>query len=432
VSPHRRRFGALALAAVLTALVVPALAVPSAEAATGRVRGAIIGPRGDGAPTVKVSWFTTDWTFLGSRRARGGGYSLALAPGTYRLQFTDKRPAYDVEKYYPRDVVVTVRAGATTVKNVRMRRGAAIGGVVRAGGRRAAGARIVAANKDRNSFETTANSKGEYALGGLPPGSYSVFTYDRRKRFVGKSRYLPRLKPGSFKSVNIGLDKRAGRFIVDLYAGSQPYPGVAWVTAVSRKNGQFWTQKAAHGTVTFAGLYPGRYDLVVPAAGGYLGGTLPVSGKVRKGRTSFGTVRLTRRGASVAGTVVDGNDVTFPLKGASVLLVDRSGATLDTATSAADGTFVLGGELTTRSDLRVVAGPGPYSPYLGQGEHWCKYGRASVAVSVTTGHTTALGKVALPHLPNDQQDGEQCWTERPAVRSSGSRRAISSFSSAPR
>ena len=227
---------------------------------------------------------------------------------------------------------------------------------------------------------------------------------------MGKSRYLPRLKAGRFKSANIGLTTRAGRFVVDLYAGDQPYPGIAYVTAVSRDNGQFWTEKATHGTVTFGGLYPGKYDLVVPGAGGYLGGTLPVTGKVKKGKTSFGTLRLTQRGATVAGTVVDANDPSFPLSGAIVTLLDGSGATLGSVTSGADGSFVLGGQLTTRSDLRVVAGPGPYSPYLGQGTRYCKYGQASVPVAVTTGQTTALGGVPLPHLPNEQQDGAQCHT----------------------
>jgi hypothetical protein len=390
--------------------LAPALVATPAQAATGRVRGTISGTHGDASPRVKVTWFAADWTFLGSRKAHGGGYSLALEPGTYHLQFTDQRPAYDVEKYYPADVLVTVTAAATTVKNVKMRTGASIGGVVEAHGRPAGGARIVAANTDRNSFETTANSQGEFALGGLPPGSYSVFTYDKRKAWVGKSDWFPRLKSGKFKKAHIDLTKKAGRFVVDLYAGDQPYPGVAYVTAVSRGNGQFWTQKVAHGTVTFAGLYPGKYDLVVPAAGGYLGGTLKVQGKVKPGKTSFGTLRLTQRGASVSGYVVDANHPSSALAGATVTLVDGAGTTLGSTTTGADGGFLLGGQLTTRADLRVVAGPGPYSPYLGQGTSYCKYGPTSVDTAVTTGQTTALGSVRLPHLPDDQQDGAQCHT----------------------
>ena len=195
-SATRRPTGVLMLLLVLATLLAPVLVAAPATAADGRVRGAIVGP-GDKSPKVKVSWFAEDWTYLGARKANGGGYSLVLPAGTYHLQFTDSRPAYDVEKFAPADVLVTVSDGATTVKNVKMRRGASIGGTVRAGGKPAAGARVVAANKERNSFETTANAQGQFALGGLPAGSYSVFTYDKRKVFVGKSPTCPSSRPGS-------------------------------------------------------------------------------------------------------------------------------------------------------------------------------------------------------------------------------------------
>ena len=409
-APTRRPTGVLMLLLVLATLLTPVLVAAPASAADGRVRGAIVGP-GDKSPKVEVAWFTEDWTYLGARKAKGGGYSLVLPVGTYHLQFTDSRPAYDVEKYAPADVLVTVSEGATTVKNVKMRRGAAIGGTVKAGGKPAAGARVVAANKERNSFETTANAQGQFALGGLPAGSYSVFTYDKKKAFVGKSRYLPKLKAGKFKTANVSMGVKAGRFVVDLYAGDQPYPGVAFVTAVSRENGQFWTEKANYGTVTFGGLYPGKYDLVVPGAGDYLGGTLSVDGKVKKGKTSFGSVRLTQVGGAVSGTVVDGNRPSVPLSGAVVSVYDGTGGTVGTATTGADGAFRIGGQLTTRADLTVVVGPGPNSPYLGQGSSYCKYATATRSpVGVTTGQTTALGSVALPHLPDAQQDGAQCHT----------------------
>ncbi|QIG41800.1 carboxypeptidase regulatory-like domain-containing protein [Nocardioides anomalus] len=403
-----RRTRALALLTLLLALLAPALVAlgsAPAEAATGRVRGTITGAHGDTNPKVKVSWFTEDWTYLGARKARGGGYSLVLEPGTYHLQFTDQRPAYDVEKYYPADVTVTVSSGATAIKNVRLRTGAAIGGVVTAGGKPAGGARIVAANKEQNSFETTANKQGEYALGGLPPGSYSIFTYDRRKQFVGKSTYLPRMKAGTFKKTNVKLTTKAGRFVVDLYAGDQPYPDVAFVTAVSKSNGQFWTEKAAHGSVTFSGLYPGKYTLVIPGAGGYLGGTLPVTGKVKKGRTSFGTLRLTRPGASVGGAVVDSKDASKPLSPVAVSLYDGTGALVASGTTAADGTFTVGGQLDTASGLTLVAQPsGGTAPYL-RGAAYCKFGTTTIpGISVTAGQVTPLGVLSLPHLAGADQD----------------------------
>ena len=87
-----QRPGVLLVLAIVVALLVPGLVAGPAEAATGRVRGTIMGAKGDPSPQVKVTWFTQDWTFVGSRKAHGGGYSLALEPGTYHLQFTDQRP----------------------------------------------------------------------------------------------------------------------------------------------------------------------------------------------------------------------------------------------------------------------------------------------------------------------------------------------------
>lgn len=403
----------------LATLVAPATAAPSSGAAehsseravTSKVRGQVMGPRGTSAPRVRVSWFTKDWTYLGSRKATAGGYSLTLRPGTYRLQFTDLRPTYDLDRFAPADVTVTVVAGRTTVKNVRMRPGAAIGGRVKAGGKPAAGARVVAANKDERSWETTADKKGNYALGGLPAGTYSIFTYDRRGRWVGKSTYIRKLATGAYKAVDVNLTKRAGSLIVDLYVGDSVFNGKAFPTAVSNATGQFWTAKAARGSVTFKGLYPGTYTIHVPALGNYFAATVKVKSKVRPGRASFGSVRLTKRGAWVTGAVVDGNDPSYPLPGAQVRLYNAGGDLVDTTTSNANGRFVLDGLIATQSGMRVVAGPAPTSPYLGQGTHYCKYGTGIVAdIAVTTNRQREIGDVALPHLPDDQQDGVQCHT----------------------
>ena len=138
-----------------------------------------------------------------------------------------------------------------------MRRGAAITGTVKAGGKAAKGARIVAANTAEQSFEVKANSKGQFALGGLPAGNYSVFTYDRTKRYVGKSLWVPRLKAGRAENVAIKLTKKAGRLLVDLYAGSAPLRGKATVTVVSRANGQFWSANVQARLRVFAGSLPG-------------------------------------------------------------------------------------------------------------------------------------------------------------------------------
>ncbi|WP_167736515.1 carboxypeptidase regulatory-like domain-containing protein [Nocardioides sp. 1609] len=403
----------LSVVVVVAALLLTPVAPSSAAPDTGRVRGEILQVGPGPAPKVKVLWFASDWTYLGARRATGG-YSLTLPTGRYFLQFVDQKPNYDVTKNRPTTVSVTIRSGSTTVKTVRMRRGAAIGGTVRTGGKPGSGARIVAANTDQQSFEVTADKQGSYALGGLPPGSYSVFTYDRRERFVGRSTYLRRVRGSAFTKVDIALKRRAGSLLVDLYAGDQRYPGTAYVTAVSRTTGQFWTAKSKKGTVTFAGLHPGRYELQVPGTGAWLGATVRPTATVRSGRTAFGSARLTKRGASVTGRVVDANRPGNPLAGASVRLLDASGGELARTTSTTSGGFVLTGQLLTQSGVSVVVGPGPYSSYLGTGVSYCKYASRRISgVALSTGRATDVGTLGLPHLSDAEQDGEQCRTPAP-------------------
>ena len=398
------------LGMLFSVLLVLAPTDSASAATTGKVRGNIAGTQ-SGAPKVKVKWFTSDWKYIGARKAYNGVYYLTLPPGTYWLQFTDQRPTYDVTKYAPTDVKVRVRANHTIVKNVRMHRGAAITGTAKAGGKAAKGAKIVAANASEQSYTTTANKQGQFALGGLPAGSYSVFTYDKQARWVGKSTYVSNIKPGSGANIAIKLTKKAGGLLVDLYAGPDPIKKKIFVTAVSKKTGQFWTARASHGSVAFAGLFPGRYKLVAPGTGNYLARTGAVKrGRVKPGRTAFGSFRLNKHGAWVDGIVVDYEDPSYPLKGAQVLLFDAKGNQLGSTSSNSNGHFHFGGQLTSQSGMTVVAGPGQYSDYLGQGTHYCKYGKGtSDKFAVVTSRGTDIGAVELPHLPAEEQDGFQCY-----------------------
>lgn len=388
----------------------------STAADSGQVRGEIRQVGGGPAPTVKVLWFTRDWTYLGARKARGGGYSLSLPAGKYYLQFVDQAPSYDLNKNRPTTVRVTVTSGRTTVKAVKLRRGASIVGRVRAGGKAAKSARVVAANISEQSFETTADKQGRFALGGLPPGKYSVFTYDRKRVRVAKSLYLGNVTGSSFRSVNINLSKRAGNLLVELYTGSSRLAGRPYVTAVSRKSGQFWTARARRGSVTFRGLYPGKYDLQVPGTGNYFAARLSVrKGHVKSGRTSFGSARLTKRGAWIEGTVVDGSDPSKRLKGATVRLLDAAGREIDRAESASNGSFTFDGQIATQQGMQIIAGPGPYSPWLNN----CLYDTGQVVgIAVTVGRRTAAGNVALPLSQSpDQPPPPRCGLDSASSRS---------------
>ncbi|MCB0895293.1 MAG: carboxypeptidase regulatory-like domain-containing protein [Nocardioides sp.] len=374
--PRLSRVVVAIVVALIASLVAVGATTTSASAAeTGKVRGAIYAGKGL-ADRIQVTWFDSDWHYIGKRKLSRGVYSLRLRTGTYWLQFTDLRPVYDVTRYAPTNVKVTVRSGRTATKTVHMHRGAAITGVVKAGGKPAGGARIVAANTSEQSFSVNANSKGQFAVGGLPAGSYSVFSYDRAKKWVGKSLWVPGMKLGQQKNVTAAMNVRAGTLLVDFYNGNgDSLGGKAFVTAVSRSSGQFWTAKMSGGSATFAGLYPGKYKLVVPDVGAWFGRTGAVTGKVRSGRPAFGSFRLTKHGAWISGTVVDASAQGRVLGGAVVQAWSSAGTKLGEATSDDDGLFSITGPIHTQSDVTLVVQPGPYSDYLGDEPLRCQYVR---------------------------------------------------------
>ncbi|MCL8024165.1 MSCRAMM family protein [Nocardioides bruguierae] len=372
-TPHRPARPALLLALVvlLGVALVPtgtasaadtsgATATSSASSSTTAERGTRTTVRGvvrnpDGVAIV-MRWFTRDWTQIGVRRVRNDVYSLRLAPGVYHLQFSDKRPSYNTKKYAPTDVTVRVRK-RTLQRNVRMVRGASVTGVVRnRHGKALASARVVAADAAENSFTTTADKRGRFAVTGLPRGSYSLFTWDRSKTWVARSTYVADLAVGEVRDVPLTLGTKAGKLLVDLRAGGEPISSRVTVTVVSRTTGQWWTVNARHGTANLAGLFPGRYTLIAPGYENYLPRTGAVEGgTVRAGRADLASVfRWTKQGGRVRGRVVssDGRD---PMPESIVRLLDSNGAVLDEVRTGSDGTFLVGRQLRTQKvTLQVI------------------------------------------------------------------------------
>lgn len=371
--------------------------VAAERVARGRVRGEV--RQQDSGASVVVTWFDDGYRYLGRTRVRGGAYSLSLAPGTYRLQFTDTRPTYDTRKAAPTDARVRVSAGSTVQRSVRLRRGASITGSVRAGGKPARKARLVAAAPDERTFEVVADKQGRFALGGLPSASYSLFTYDSLEKWTGTSSFFRKVKAGSTRNVAIRLNRKAGRLLVDLYDADRRTLPSTFVTAVNRYTGQFWVERATRGTVTFAGLSPGRYRLDVAGAGNFLAQRRLIGKKVRSARVTFADFVMTRRGASLTGRVVDATLPDTALEGALVVLTAADGGELGRARSNAAGAFRIAGPLDTSRGSSLVVRPDPAngSEFLGVEPHRKEFGACDLGgIALTQGRATATGDLALP------------------------------------
>jgi hypothetical protein len=411
---RRRRGAGVLLTLVLTLLaslfVVVATSGPAA-AAKGTVRGQVISTTG-GPLKIRMMWFDKNWGFLGQRKLNGNIYSLTLPEGTYHLQFVDLRPSYDVTKYAPTDIKVTIQASNPVQRDVKMRRGAAFTGTVKAGGKPAGGARIVAASTDETSYETKANSLGQFALGGLPSGDYSVFSYDRQKVWVGKSLWVPKVVRPEIRNIAPKMKTKGGSMLVDLKRpDGSPMKGSFFVTAVSKASGQFWTARAQGGVVSFADLYPGRYKMVAPGVGVYLAHTGTVKGGyVRSGRADLAaSFSWTHRGAWFTGAVYDQEDPSIPLEDALVLVYDKAGHQLGSGLTNSDGLFRVEGPIDTQTGVTVAVQSSDINGYLHVGSLYCKFERVELGGYTATRDTrTEVGEVLLPHRPADEQDTAQC------------------------
>lgn len=409
--PSRSRaalLGVVTLVAALLVAVAPAGTASAGPTDTRPVAGYLnfpgLGKRP--APNVKVLWFTADWDYIGQKSANGGSYALNLVPGTYWLQFVDQRPSWRTDKYAVTDAQVTVRSTGPTVRDVTMKRGAFVTGRVTTGGGSAKKARVAVARTlpdgQNQSFDTTANGRGQFAIGGLPEGKWSLFAWDKQQRWVGKSTWVGKVRTGSGKDVRVRLGKRSGSLRVLLYKpDGSSLAGKATVTVTSRATGQWWTATARDGSVVFKGVHPGRYKLKFDGAGSWLASTGAVQrAKVRANRAAIGTFKVARRGGWITGQAVDGGAPAYPLPNAEALLFDRYGTEIDRTTTDAGGYFVLDGQLDTQTGMTVVVNANPAQGGYTQTTAYCHFGPATLpGIPVTAARETPLGAVAVPRDP---------------------------------
>lgn len=264
----------------------------------GQIVGRAVGPDGSPAPRAKVVLFDERWNYLTQTKARRTGrFAFAsLAPGTYRVQVSDARPRWDTSSYATTDGTVTVHHDRTSVLTVRMQRGAFITGRVSAGPRRTAArhAWVRASDAYGRSYEVRADAKGRFALGGLPAGTFMLWGYDSAHQWVGSGTSVKGLATGGTTDIRIGMPTRAGGLSGFLFEGPDIARHRVWVTAVSKRTGQWWVVPVRTGDLSLRGLAPGRYTFSMTSTRTYVGRTVSPGVSVKSGVTRTLNLRLTQ------------------------------------------------------------------------------------------------------------------------------------------
>lgn len=319
---------------------------------------------------ITVRLFTDDFTYIKDTTGKSGIYSFTSpGPGTYRLQFVDARPAYDVKAYAPKlDVPITVDESGSAEKAIKLKRGGSIYGSVKVRGKVAGGASLRAFSDHGHVVSVKADKKGNYALGGLANDNYRVFAHDPKNNWVGSSRLVRSVRSKTFKKASFNLRTKAASFTGGfLKTGGSRAQGTPTVTLVNTSTGDYWVQTIKGGALNLRGLTSGTYTLKVPTTRGYFGGSFAL-GRLRSGQNRFASVNLSERSGYLVGKVVN-SKTGLPLKNIGVRLVDANGATLDEMPTDTAGAFRLGDGQAEQTGVKIIvfAYPKSYSPmYLEQ------------------------------------------------------------------
>nr|WP_255669660.1 carboxypeptidase-like regulatory domain-containing protein [Aeromicrobium wangtongii] len=351
----RRSLMAAVLSILLAVGALVAVSAPAEASARPQIFGRVTdASTGKPIGRIKVRLFTEGFGYIREVKTRSNGvYQMTSpGPGSYHLQFVDGRPAYDT-KAYAAKLDVRTRVGSSAVqKNVRLRRGGAIGGTIKVQGKRAAKARVRAISNGGQVIEVTANKRGEYALGGLAKDDYRLFAYDAKKRRVGKSKLIRSVKLRTFRKASFDLRTKPGLIRGFLTAGGARVRGTVFVTAVNKKTGEFWVQKVSAGNLSLRGLTPGSYRLQVPDTNGYFGGSFNI-GRIRAGAKRNATINLSTRGGTFSGQAVDATE-GYGIPNISVRLTDARGKVHDERPANQDGTFRIGGTIRPQSGMTIT------------------------------------------------------------------------------
>lgn len=274
---------------------------PTPPAPSGTITGRVIWNDGTPAPASivvlrgGVDHVKTIRTPLSGRFRVSG-----LPAGRYQLQISDQSPRWQTTCFAARSQWVTVGLGQTVARHVLVRRGAFITGRITRGpnNARARYARVAASDSTGLSLDVRSNNRGEFALCGFNRGAVRAWAYDAQRRWVGKPRDV-RVRPARGVNIVMRMRNPAGAIHGFVHVDGTLPRKPMWITAVSRRTGQWWVVPVRRGEMSLRGLVPGRYTLTFPAVGSFRGGSVSPRLVVRPGQSRAITVWLSRSGIRI-------------------------------------------------------------------------------------------------------------------------------------
>lgn len=392
---------------IVTGLMLAAVLVPTtAQAAPGTIGGTVTSPEGAALAGICVDVHPVSNPSSLTRVVTNGtgAYAATVEEGTYRLKFVDCDDAIYATEWYDdvtsfgeaTDVVVT--PSGRQLPAVSLARANRINGrVVRSGsGTGVANACIVATNTVSPSVSSDgiADSSGNFTVGGLPDGEYTVSARDCRDRALARSFYGPggavARGPDQAAAVAVGGSSTTtlgGNVVLQpqaVLAGTiadqfgNPLGGICVVADDAESSATSGTTTAADGSWRLAELLPGTWDVKVddcrpgvddddrfgtvfidPSGNASIA---PIVTRVPRDTTTYAEVRL-RPGGSIVGRVtgaVTPSALTSPVSdnraaaGVCVGAVAPGTLTIiDSTITAGDGTYRLPGILGG-ANVRVV------------------------------------------------------------------------------
>jgi 5-hydroxyisourate hydrolase-like protein (transthyretin family) len=402
--------------------------VDAALAAAGQISGTVTdGATGLPVPSVYVNVYDSSSTWVTQTRTDSRGrYTIGDLPtGSYRVGFApDDRQPYARQWASGRRTLdsadaIAVTAGSTTsgIDAHLVAQSVITGTVTDGAAHQPAAYALVTAYDSAGNFvgSAQANREGEYAVGGLADGSYRVgFMSD-----FGTANWAPQyfsgratLQAADPVAVSAGHPAVAdaaltvgGRIQGTITDATTHQPiADAWVDALDATGDVVaWAEVDGQGHYTLQGLASGSFRLAVTPfdqvhATSFYHGRVTLAGAdpvaVTAGQTRTGIDEALPSGGAIAGSVTDAASGR-PVAGASVTVYDATGGERADGSTAADGTYHLGGLAAGSYRVRVE---GPTS-YLADSYTSRWYGGLTLAsatsVSVTLAHTAGGVDVGL-------------------------------------